>query len=52
MFLLNVCKNAVICKDVNCKDEKHRRGLCFMYNDIHCDIHHALHEGSKPFFKA
>ena len=44
---VQICKNAVICRDMNCKDEEHRRALCSVYNDIVA----ALHEGSRPFLK-
>lgn len=36
-----------MCNGVNCKDVKHRRDLCSMYNDIVS----ALYEGSKPYYK-
>lgn len=40
-------RDTMMCSDANCKDVKHRRDICSMYNDLES----ALYEGSKPYYK-
>uniref|UniRef100_A0A1A8AIU9 exodeoxyribonuclease III n=1 Tax=Nothobranchius furzeri TaxID=105023 RepID=A0A1A8AIU9_NOTFU len=42
---ISVAKEAILCKDVNCKNLEHKRELCSMYDAI-VDV---LYESGKPF---
>ena len=44
---VSICRDAVMCRDIHCKDKNHENALYSMYNSIV----NALHEGSKPLYR-